>query len=234
MASPEGTVHEGEAELKVYTSLDYLYRSFFQKSFLKNSARDNARVCSILSAVVLVTNPLSMSAITMLMGFHHNQVQHALDSIQSLVIVPEDPDCPIQPFHKSFSDFITDPTRCRDARFHISPNYHTRLVLQCLKLLSRSLKENMCSIPDYVLNSDVDDLPKRVKESGIHGALEYACRSWYKHLIVTNHQTENVISALCDFLEGGFILWLEVLSVLGTVGDAVHALFTTTKWLNEV
>ena len=234
MASPESTAHEGEVELKVHTSLDALYMSIFQKSFQKNKARDDAMVCSILSAVVLVTNPLSLSAIALLMGFHHNQVQHTLDLIQSLLIVPEDHGSPIQPFHKSFPDFITDPTRCSDVRFYISPDFHIGLALQCLKLMAKSLKKNMCSIPDYALNSDVGNLPQRMKESDVHGALEYACRSWYKHLIVTNNQIEDVVSALCDFLEERFILWLEVLSALNIVGDAVYALVTLTKWLNEV
>ena len=30
------------------------------------------------------------------------------------------------------------------------------------------------------------------------------------------------------------LFWLEVLSVLGSVGNAVHALTATAKWLNEV
>ena len=92
----------------------------------------------------------------------------------------------------------------------------------------------MCSVPDHALNSEVEDLPKRIEDSGIHGALEYACRSWYKHLIITGHQTEGVVSALDDFLQGKFIFWLEVLSVLGAMGGAVHALNVTIKWLNEV
>ena len=36
MASPESTVHEGETELKAYTSLDTLYMSILQRSFHKN------------------------------------------------------------------------------------------------------------------------------------------------------------------------------------------------------
>ena len=191
-------------------------------------------VRSILSVVVLATNPLSQSAITALMCFHHNQVLQLLKSIQSLLLQPEDPNHPVQPFHKSFSDFITDPTRCTNTRFYISPDYHTELVLHCLELMGKLLKKDTCSIPDYALNSEVEDLPKRVKESSICGALEYACRSWYKHLIKTKHQTAGVVSALQCFLEQKFLFWLEVLSVLGVVGDAACALKTTIKWLNEV
>jgi len=234
MQSPENTSHEGETELKVYASLDSLYMSVFQKSFRKNKAKDDAMVCSTLSATVLVTNPLSISAIATLTGFRCNQVQRLLELIQSLLMLPEDLDHPVQPFHKSFPDFITDPTRCSDPRFYISPDYHTELAIRCLELMGESLKKNMCSIPNYALNSEVEDLPKRVEESGIRGALEYACRSWYKHLITTTHRTADVVSALRDFLEGKFIFWLEVLSVLGATGDAVRALTATTKWLNEV
>ena len=33
-----------------------------------------------------------------------------LRPIQSLLKLPDDPDCPVLPFHKSFPDFFTDPT----------------------------------------------------------------------------------------------------------------------------
>ena len=234
MKSPEVTIHEGQAKLESHTSLDLLYTSILQAAFLDNDADDDTMVRSVLGAVVLITNPLSPSAIAMLMGFSGDPVQHLLESIQSLLLLPEDPSSPVQPFHKSFPDFITNPARCLDLRFYISPNHHIELVLCCFELMSKSLEKNMCSIPDYTLNSEVDDLPKRIDQSGIHGALEYACRSWYKHLIMAGHRTTDVISALHDFLEQKFLFWLEVLSALSAVGSAVDALKMTMKWLKEV
>ena len=206
MASPESTAYEGETELKVYTSLDSLYMSIFQKSFCKNKDRDDVIVRSILSAVVLVVNPLLLSAIATLTGFRHNQVLHFLELIQSLLILPQDPNHPIQSFHKSFPDFITDSTRCSDPRFHTSPDYHIELVLYCLGLMGKSLGKNMCSIPDYSSNSKVEGLPERIEQSDIHGALEYACRSWHKHLTTPTHKISDVVSALHKFLKGKFIL----------------------------
>jgi hypothetical protein len=234
MKSPESTVHEGKAELKVYTSLDSLYASIFQEAFRKNDAEDDVMVRPVLSAVVLVANPLSPSAVATLLGFDCDEVLSLLESIQSLLALHDDIDNPVRPFHKSFPDFITDSARCTDTRFYISSDYHAELVLRCLKLMDELLEKNTFSIPDYALNSEVEDLPERIEGSGIRGALEYACRSWYKHLIVTRHRTLDVFSALRDFLEGKFLFWLEVLSVLGAVGDAARALITTTKWLNEV
>jgi len=233
MKSPESTVHEGKAELKVHASLDSLYMSIFREAFCKNDVEDHAMVRSVLSAVVLTANPLSPSAIADLMGFKSSEVLRLLELIQSLLALRDDMDHPIQLFHKSLPDFITDPARCSDPRFYISPKYHTELALRCLKRMDH-LEKNMFSIPDYALNSEVKDLQKKVEESGIRGAMEYSCRSWHKHLIVTTHRTEDVVSALRSFLEGRFVFWLEVLSVLGAVGDAARALNMTIKWLNEV
>ena len=211
-----------------------LYMSISQKSFHKNKPKDDSMLCSIFSAVALVTNPLSPSVIATLTGFCCNQVQCLLELIQSLLILSDDLNHPVQPFHKSFPDFITDPSCCGDPQFYISPNYHIELVLYCFELMDKLLKKNMCSVPDYSLNSEVEDLPKRIEDSGICSVLEYACRSWHKHLIITEHWTADVVSALHCFLKQKFLFWLEALSVLGAVGDAACALNTTVKWLNEV
>jgi len=234
LESPESTVHEGETELKVYESLDSLYMSILRKPFRKNKAKDDEVVRSVLSTVVLTTNPLPPSAIATLTGIRRNKVERLLGLIQSLLVLPADPGKPVQACHKSFPDFVTDPDRCVDKRFHISPDYHTELVLRCLELMDKSLKKNMCSIPDYALNSEVKDLSKRIDDSGIRGGLEYACRSWYKHLAATNCRTSDALSALRGILEKKFVFWLEVLSVLGAVGEAARALIATTKWLKEV
>ena len=236
MKSPGSMAHEGQTSLKTYHSLDSLYMSILHTAFPKDEtdADDEAMVRSVVGAVVLTANPLSPSVIATLMDIDYNVVMALLESIQSLLVLHDNGIHPIQPFHRSFPDFITDPTCCVDTRFYISPGHHLELALHCLKLMDRLLKRNMCSIPDYALNSDVGDLPERIKESGILGALEYACRSWYKHLIGTTDWTANVVSTLYCFLEEKFVFWLEVLSVIGAVGEAASALTTTAKWLNEV
>jgi len=212
MKSPESTTHEGRAELKAYGSLDLLYTSILQTAFpeSKNDADDDATVRSILSAVVLVKNPLSQPSIATLMGVECDEVLPLLESIQSLLALHGNINHPIQPFHKSFPDFITDPTRCKDYRFYISPDHHTKLLLHCLELMGKSLESSVC------------------------GALEYACQSWHKHLIATEDQATNVVPALFHFLERKFHFWLEVMNTLGVVGDAKDALVATVKWLNEV
>ena len=91
----------------------------------------------------------------------------------------------------------------------------------------------MCKLPDAVANSDVDDLKERTKWC-IAPALQYACRSWYMHLVgrlTTAVNTPEIISALQRFLEKKFLFWLDALSVLGSVRNAVDALHVTANWL---
>lgn len=69
-----------------------------------------------------------------------DEVLLLLKSVQSLLTLHEDPDYPVRCFHKSFPDFITDPTRCLDKRFFVpSPDYHAELTLRCLTLMNRNL-----------------------------------------------------------------------------------------------
>ena len=90
----------------------------------------------------------------------------------------------------------------------------------------------MCKLPDGAINSEVDDLKERT-EQYIRRALEYACRSWHKHLVDTTpaHRLE-ITSALHRFLERKFIFWLEVLSILGVAREAVNGLEATARWLD--
>ena len=87
----------------------------------------------------------------------------------------------------------------------------------------------MCKLPEGVINSEVDDLKERAKDS-IDTALEYACRSWHKHLI--GKMIAQTIGILHQFLEKKFLFWLEVLSVIGAVREAVDALEAAAKWLD--
>ena len=232
--SQEGRL-EGKTKLRADMTLDSLYATIFHEAFGEDDDPEyDSKVRSVIGALVLATNPLSPSAIAELLGLCLGDIFPLLSSLHSLLILSEEINVPVQPFHKSFFYFITDPSRCSDPRFYIPPDNHIHLFLHCLKLMGNSLKKNMCSIPDHFLNSEIDDLAERIKASGIRGALEYACRSWFKHLILTEHHTSDALSALRDFLENGFIFWLEVLSVLGVVGIAFRALGATLRWLNQV
>ena len=214
-------------------SLDMLYTSILQEAF-GNDLEDDSRTCSILGAVMLATNPLSPSAIARLLGFDAEDIQSSLSPMNSLLILHEDVSQPIRPFHRSFPDFITNPTQCTNQRFYISPpDHHLELLVGCLDLMNRTLKKNMCKIPDAVANVDIGNLKERA-ERFIDPALQYACMSWHIHLVDAHTipaHAATITPTLRQFLSTKFLFWLEVLSILGAVRNAVDALQVTVNWL---
>jgi len=233
LQSPESTVREGRTEYKANTTLDSLYMAILEEAFGRDDPDDDLRSRSVLGAVILAANPLSPSTIAALLGSRTTDVSPRLSSVHSLLhALPEDVNYPVRPFHKSFPDFITDPGRCINPRFQISPpDHHLELLLGCLDLMNQTLEKNMCNLPEAVKNSEVDDLEER-REKYISHALQYACKSWHKHLIYSyTAHTPRITSTLHHFLEKKFLCWLEVLSVLGAVRDAVDSLGVAARWL---
>ena len=230
--SPESSVFEGKTKFTANATLDSLYMSILHEAFGDDDPEGDPKVRSVLGAVVLAANPLSPSAIATILGFDVEEVSPILSSIHSLLTLQDDVDYPVRPFHKSFPDFIVDPARCADLRFRVyPPDQHKELLVGCLELMDRSLELNMCKLPDGVLNSEVDDLKERTKKY-IQRPLEYACRSWHKHVAAVPAPVPDITSVLHRFLEGKFLFWLEVLSVLGAAREAVNALEAAARWLD--
>ena len=235
LRSPGSSVREAKTRFRDGTTLDSLYLSILQEAFGDDDDPDNdPKFRSVLGAMVIAANPLSPSTIAMLLDLDTEDVFPLLSSAQSLLILREDVYYPVQPFHKSFPDFITDPKRCTDQRFHVSPpSHHLQLLICSLDLMDRMLKKNMCKLPEIVANSDVSDLTERI-ERYLDPALQYACKSWHSHLVAgrsTSKSTPQIASALHRFLEKKLLFWLEVLSVLGAVRNALDALQAVVDWL---
>ena len=234
LQSPESSVREGKMKVKADTTLDSLYASILRGAFGDEEDPDNdPKVRSVLGTMILAPNPLSPSTIATLLGFDIDEVFPLLSSAQSLLTLQEDIDHPVQPFHKSFPDFITDRDRCTNQRFHISlSHHHPQLLARCFHIMDRTLEKNICKLPEVIANSDVKDLKERI-ERYINPALRYACRSWHTHLVGRRAQSANareITSALHRFLEGNFLFWLEVLSVLGAVSSSFDALQAAVGW----
>ena len=229
LRSPQSSIREAKTKFGGNTTLDSLYTSILRGAFGDEDDPDNdPNVRSVLGATVLAANPLSPSTIAILLGLDaFEDVLPPLSSVHSLLILQEDINALVRPFHKSFPDFIVDPDRCTIKRFHISPStHHSELLIGCLDLMNQTLEKNMCRLPDAVANSDVSNLKEKV-ELYIDPALRYACTSWHMHLVggyTTLVHALDITSALRQFLEKKFLFWLEVLSVTGAARNALDAL----------
>ena len=230
---PGCTDHEGKTRFNSKTTLDSLYTSILEAAFGEEDPEVHSKVRSAIASIVLLVNPLPSSGIAQLVGLDTEEVILFFTLIHSLLAIDEDFSQPIKPFHKSFPDFITNPSRCLDDRFYISPgDLHLELATNCLRVMNEGLEQNLLSLPNHALNSEVEDLQTRI-EAHIGSALQYACQSWHIHLTLAQGDTTEVVIYLHYFLEEKFLAWLEVASVLGAVRGAADALEQLVSWLQK-
>ena len=115
---PQSTIHEGESGIdSLYTEiLRHAYRGMGPDNQRPENRKVYRRFRTVVGAVLLAFNPLSMKSLSdLLHGFKTpSDISTALNSLHSLLLIPESTEDSIHVFHKSFPDFLMDPTRCQD------------------------------------------------------------------------------------------------------------------------
>ena len=224
---PQSTSHEGKS------GIDSLYMQVLEQAVDDVDVDEElySRFRTVVGAVVVVFNPLSVKSLSDLLRV--SDTSTTLRSLHSLLLVPISKDAPVHIFHKSFPDFLMDPSRCTDYRFFIDPQiHHAELLLSCLNLMKKRLKRNICELDDFAILSKVEDLCDRRKDH-IGSALEYACCFWTKHLLSipgSGPGVEEVQEAIERFFTTCLLLWIEVLSLMGKLDIGVYALKDVQQW----
>ena len=235
---PQNSAHEGG------TGIDPLYSEVLTQAFcdmdLDNPDQEvYHRSRSVVGAILLVFNPLSMESLSDLLSDFDtvSDLSTALRSFHSLLLIPDNTEDPIHPFHKSFPDFLTNPERCKDRRFFVDPLvHHAELLHLCLNLMKKRLKENICNLDDYAILSNVKDLSSR-RKAHIEGALEYACCFWTRHLAKipsSGHDAEKAQKAVDEFFTKYLLLWIEALIIMGKLDVSVSAINDIKQWYISV
>jgi len=233
ISMPDSTTDEGSS------GLDGLYNQIIEDGYTKgvsDSFFEQLRL--ILATIVLVFNPLSRSSLATLLDVGSRTILASLRSLHSLILVPDNNSDPIRPFHKSFPDYVTDQSRCKDAKYYINPGvYHAKIVIRCLELMDLRLKKNICNLPKYAMNEDVTDLPTR-RMQYIGDAVDYSCRFWGKHLMLASGADEGdvaqILVLLNNFFRRHLLTWLEVLSIGNDLSRAIHSLLDAEQWVINV
>jgi len=220
----EGSMEEGSPTVQ----LDLMYTKLLRYAVVKDrepqrTERLLQRFRRIVGPIVILFDVLTASALGQLLDTKPREVERTLESLSSILSYSDSEGSPIRLLHPSFRDFLLDNRRCDDPRFSIvGDNAHGDLAVSCLDLMSRHLKQDMCSLKlPGSLTSEVD--PSTVQRY-LPNEVQYACRYWVDHL-----QRSNV--KLCDgeplhdrvhvFLKEHFLHWLEALSIIGNMHDGV-------------
>ena len=231
---PQSTIYEGKS------GVDLLYTQVLGQAFHNVDLEEQelySRFKTVLGAVVLVLNPLSVKALSDLLKVPNTST--TIRSLHSLLLVPdpEKKEEPVRVFHKSFPDFLIDPKRCKDKQFLIEPTvHHAEILLSCLRLMGERLKKNICNLNDYVLLSEVEDLSARQKDN-IGEALQYASCFWTKHLLEipgNGSCVEEVKKAIHEFFTTSLFYWIEVLVLTKNLGAGIYAMNDVERWCSSV
>ena len=226
---PQDTSHEGRS------GIDLLYTQVLEQAFHgvdPNDPSPYSHFKSVVGAVVLAFNPFSIRTLSDLMGNHNT----SLRNLHSVLLVPENEEHPVQTFHKSFTDFLTDHTRCTNYYFFIDPSiHHKEILLTCLSLIKGRLKRNIYGLNDWVDLRVIEDLHK-LRAVHIGNALEYASRFWASHLAKVStgsHIVEELDKAIDEFFKTSFLFWIEVLILTENLNVGVYAL-NSIEWYTLV
>src|SRR5262249_38289326 len=97
-------------------------------------------------------------------------------------------------------------------------------------------REDICHIYDSCkLNREVDDLSGKISKY-LPPDVQYACRHWATHLCNASKDNsdadqDRLVDALGEFSRHLLIRWIEALSLLGYVMEAIKALGQAQEWL---
>jgi len=183
------------------------------------------RFRQIVGSIVILFEAFTASALATLIDTQLYKVDQTVGSLSSVLSYHESEDIPIQLLHPSFRDFLLDNQRCNDPQFRIvGDNAHRDLLVRCLQLMSRHLKQDMCALKlPGTLTGEVD---RSTVQSYLPHEVQYACRYWVDHLQLSNAglrdgDSKSLHYRVHSFLKEHFLHWLEALGLMGEMSAGV-------------
>jgi len=212
--------------------LDGIYTTLLQHSVPGRRGYQECagRFRQVVGSIVVIFNAMPASNLAQLLQIPPKMVSSTLDSLRSVVNVPEDESQAVRLFHLSFRDFLLDSQRCSDSWFQIDEKErHIILFRKCMEHISQ-LQENVCNLwgPGVLIT----EIPDDTIQKSIPPHAQYACRYWFDHWRLGNPLAlEEDVKTIRQFLEKHLLHWLEALSLIGEVPNGAHMIIALEEIL---
>ncbi|KAF2258043.1 vegetative incompatibility protein HET-E-1 [Lojkania enalia] len=211
------------------SKLDATYLPILNQLFSEEDEEDRERwACEfqeIVGSIVVLETPLSATSLAHLLHTSKDNINCRLDSLRSILSIPDRNDVPVRLLHLSFREFLLDTSKKQRSPFWVDERAtHERLASHCIELMSgrEGLRQNMCGLQPGTLRSEVD---KGKITSYLSPELQYACRYWVHHLRQSQrHVSDN--DSIDTFLQKHFLHWLEVMSLISNTNQCAYLLET--------
>ena len=218
-------VLQGNNDLQRPTQrLDEMYIQILRTSVIgdcNQEAKDilTQRFRETVGPIMILFVSLSTATLAWLFPALSETISVTLSPLKSVLNVPEDQYSPIQLLHPSFRDFLVKLERCRDRHFWIDEiKTHHDIATQCLIAMSKTLKRNICRLKmpgTFISETDISTVKQYLPDY-----VRYACQYWLDHFQKGNLSSHDA-RAIYKFLQTHFFHWLEALSLMGKMAEAV-------------
>jgi NACHT domain len=212
------------------TKLDDMYLQVLRHTIVESHDDEeknelSKRFRQIVGPIVVLFDVLSSSVLGELLSIEREDIDLALGPLHSVLNIPKSHDIPIRLLHPSFRDCLLNKERCRDKNFWIDQEVvHMNLVKDCLQLLCKALKRNICNLESS--GSLAHEVQSHQIDSHLPRDIQYACRYWVDHLehVDPVHRDEIGLrdnGYIHSFLQKHFLHWLEALSLMQRMSEGV-------------
>ncbi|KAH8434467.1 NACHT and WD repeat domain-containing protein [Aspergillus melleus] len=220
------------------SKMDDTYRPVLNQLLVKD-ATDRTKLIEkfqrIIGVIIFLANPLSLSSLAELLGTPERYISIHLDLFHSVLSIPSDSKLPIRTLHLSFHDYLVDD-RTKDeeatSRFWVDKKEkHKLIACQCLAVMGRYLRKNICDLPSH--GTSRTEIDHDAMARFLPPALQYACRYWVYHLAQSSASADTIDQVLI-FLKEHFLHWLESMSILGMIPEAIVAVNSLLQLTKDI
>ena len=203
--------------------LDTLYATASKSSCNFQRAESWETFKSIMTAILFSCESLNDYVIDQLPGFsQETSCRFLLTRLHC--VLDYTPGSPIHVFHASFREYLIDASRSGGGEpwslATLNPEYC--MLDRCFRVMSNQLRLNMRGFTtsdqtdaEYFQDSDPRDL--------VSLELRYACTYWSSHLLAAKTEDADILTKLREFSYDQFLFWLEVVSLIGIIDEALTA-----------
>ena len=172
----------------------------------------------IIGVIILLATPLSVNSLSRLLEVSEGDINNRLRRLHSVLNIPDNTEKPVRLFHLSFRDWLVDAKKENSTFWIDEKKFHRTLTRLCLQNMKQNLKKNICNLTsDSTLRSEID---AQSMDYYLPSDLRYSCRYWIHHLAQTKEPAAEE-SSVFTFLEVHFLHWVEVMSILGLLSEAI-------------
>ncbi|KAL4787297.1 hypothetical protein BJX76DRAFT_354244 [Aspergillus varians] len=207
-------------------ALDDMYLLILGQVFALCTSEDRDEVAllykQVVGSIVVMFEPPTSSILTGLFGISQRQVVMTLRPLHSLLHVPADDISPIEVFHLSFRDFVSNTSRCIDPQLQIEEREaHDILFARCILLMMERLRRDMCDLGEPGIL--IHEVERARIDVCIPQPVQYSCRYFASHISEAKlSRFQN--AQLHEFLQDHILHWLEALTLMRRVGEAIRTL----------